>query len=74
MRIEADKISEKLCIKSELLGLCHPTESMIAEAIDNALSNQQNEVDYELRSGGFDKAADYLDRQRELEIMESREQ
>ena len=30
---DANEVAEKLCIKAEKLGLCHPTENMIAECL-----------------------------------------
>jgi len=30
---DANEVAEKLCIKAESLGLCHPTETMIAECL-----------------------------------------
>lgn len=64
--MNAHEIAEKLCIKAEALGLCHPTEGMISECLDNILCNHLNEIDYELRDGGFEKAADYLTHIREV--------
>jgi len=68
--MNAHEVAEQLCVKAEGLGLCHPTESMIAECLDNALSNQLNEIDYELREAGYKKAATYLARLRDVRHLE----
>lgn len=72
--MNAHEIAGKLCIKAEALGLCHPTESMISEAIDNALSNQIQEIDYELRDMKFEAAADYLKRLSKVENLDKQEE
>lgn len=71
--MNAHKTAEAMCIRAEKVGLCHPTEGMIAEALDNVLSDQFNEINYELRSGGHEKAAEYLERLHDVHSLEAGE-
>jgi hypothetical protein len=43
--VNACEMAEKLCVEAEKLGLCHPTESMIAEMLGNIEANHATEMD-----------------------------
>ena len=69
--MSANEIAEKLCIEAESLGLCHPTEGMIANRLGSLLADHELEILHTLREGGFDKAAEYLECTRDLSHMEA---
>ena len=70
----AHERAEALCIQAEKLGLCHPTESMTAEALDNALCDQRDEIIHTLETEGQRKAAKHLENKLRLERLNQQEQ